>query len=245
MNEAGDICSQAWPGPLVYRIRDYTDDGTEVGDTSWHHDGCTNGVDYMGKAEDNTAFCVGLRFHLADVNQGDSVVFARLRFASQGGLVTTGANLRIRGEDVDGSPPLSHTRRPSVLPKTDAAVDWEITETWRSPVAFRRTPLRYSGPDVSPIINEVIGRSAWGTGLHGKHIVLIVEDDSSAAHLSNHLKFEDMTSCSTGYEDPAILEIYCTLADAFIGKELLGRPTSRSVTVNLIHLLAKVLEPGR
>ncbi|MFH1313966.1 MAG: T9SS type A sorting domain-containing protein [Candidatus Eisenbacteria bacterium] len=230
-------CRLPFPSTQCYTITQAADDGTEENDATWHENGYAEGLDYFGKTADNTTYTLGLHFDLFDLNPGETITYARLRFSSQGGEVTSSANLKITGEDADNSPALSDSRRPSQITKTAAEVEWDISRTWVARSTWGHTPLNYYSPNVAGIVNEIVAIPDWGTGPDGKHIVLCVEDDNSAPLKANYLKCDDLIATPSGHEDPVVLEIYSALADAFIGKEFLGRPTDTSVTINLIHLL--------
>ena len=226
------------PSVTSCSIAQASDDGTEVNCTSWCEDGFADCNNHAGRFADNTTCTVGLRFGLPGIDQGDTITFARLRFSSQGGEISSMASLEIRGEDADDSPTFSDSRRPSQLSKTAVSVDWTISEAWVAGVTWGHTPLNYYSPNIAGVLNEIISRPEWGTGPEGKHIVLIIQEGDSAVSESNYIMFDDLPGYPTGHEDPAVLEIYCTPADAFIGREFLGRPTDTSVTVNCIHLLS-------
>lgn len=224
--------SQSWPRALVYGIRHDSDDGTELGEV-WYPCGYANGLDHFGRAAVD-AFTVGLRFAVPGLEQGQEVKYARLRLAAQGGDVTSGAHLVIRGVDEDSPETFSDVRRPSVLPKSDAAATWEIGTAWES--LGSAAGLYYSSPNVADIINEIISRPSWGQGVEGRVLILTIEADGCPEGEPNYLRFEDYTVDPT-LRDEARLEIYHTLASAFLGKPMLGRPTDTSVTMNMISLL--------
>jgi hypothetical protein len=225
--------TESWPGALVYAIEQNIDDGTEVGGI-WYPQGYTGSLNFLGKSADQP-FTVGLRFRVPDLEQGQVVKYARLRLAAQGGHLTSGAHLVIRGADEDSPEPFSYLRRPSMLPKTDAVRDWIIGNVWKAPGATAALP--YSSPDLREVVNEILSRPSWGRGIEGKTLILTIEGGDCPQAETNFLKFEDYsTDPETRYE--AILEVYPTLADAFVGKPVLGRPTDTSVTINMINLLS-------
>jgi hypothetical protein len=220
-------------GPLVYGIVDDGDDGTEVHET-WYESGYASGLDEIGRAFAKQ-FIAGLRFHVPDLEQGRVVKYARLRFPAQGGDVTSYAGLVIRGVAEDSPAQLSQERLPSALPKTDAAVEWEVLKDWKWPGSG--LALFYSSPDIAPVINELLARPGWGSGTEGRTVILTVEDlDCPMAEL-NTLYFEDYGLFLRG-RDTAILEVYTTVGDAFVAPPILGRPTQSSVTLNTMNLLS-------
>ncbi len=227
------------------RIENDADDGTEVDQSTWYEDGyADSGLNRMGSA-DGQSNDVGLRFHLPECNQGDSFVYARLVVPGTGdGQVESGVNLRIVGIDQAGVPPFSDVP-PSQLPKTTATVDWEIAANWPQPAADNDcTPLYRYSSDVSPIINEIIQRPDWGSGPDGKTLGLVIENNTAVD--TNFLTSRDYYVLQPGrcnnFDHPsrtvsATLELYPSVASTFIAKEMLGRPSDHSITVNALSLL--------
>jgi hypothetical protein len=187
----------------------------------------------MGKDFSDT-FTVGLRFLTPGLEQGQHIKYARLRPAAQGGCLATFANLTVRGIDEDSSEPLSGVRRPSILPKTEAAVPWTVRNLWQAP--GDNLGLRYSSPNIACIVNEILARPGWGEGPAGKALIVTIEGGSCLEGEANYLVFEDY-NCDTETRDEAVLEVYPTLADAFVGKPMLGRPTDTAVIIQAVHLL--------
>lgn len=223
---------------LSVRVKADADDGTEVNDSVWHEDGYAGTeLNRMGFA-DLESYDVGLRFSLPTVCQGETFVYARLVLAAtDDGQVDSTVKLRIVGVDQD-SPAGFDVARPSQLPKTEATVDWELVSDWPAPttgVHYDVVP-RHS-PDLSSIINEIVSRPGWGSGSAGKTLALVIEDNSSSD--TNFLTFHDFLESGSGGSTGLrpVLELYRTVRSTFLGKELLGRPTDHSVTVNAISLL--------
>jgi hypothetical protein len=224
-------CTQ-WPEARVYKIEQNCDDGTEI-DNLWYPDGYVPSVNCLGRTTD-AGFAVGVRFRVDDLEQGQIIKYARLRLAAQGGDLTSHASLVIKGVDEDSPEPLSDTRRPSELPKVVDAVGWNVDEVWAS--TGTSLGLYHSSPNLADIINSILSRPNWGQGEEGKVVILTVEDNDSPHGETNCLSFEDF-STETAERDPAILEVYVTLADAFVGRPMLGRPTDTSITINMVNLL--------
>ncbi len=219
--------------PYVYEITDNSDDGTEVSLT-WYESGYASYCNTIGRSFAKT-FIAGLRYHVPDLEQGQTIRYARLRFPAQGGHVNTGLGLVIRGVDEDSPEPLSPARLPSTLPKTDAVITWNVLHQWKA--AGNNLPLYYNGPNIAPVINEILARPGWGSGPEGKVLILTVEDSCTAAADINTLYFEDY-SMPKSSGSPAVLEVYPTVGDAFVAPPILGRPTATSVTVNALNLLS-------
>ena len=225
---------------LALDLADDSEDGTEVDDTYWHEDGYDGtGLNRMGRAF-GQGCDIGLRFHLPQVTQGEVFVYARLVLPGTGdGSVTSTAALRVVGIDRDDVAGFS-TVRPSQLPKTEAAADWVLSSNWPDPgeESLYHTPLLRYSPNVAPIINEIVGRLGWGSPPNSKTLGIVIEDDGSAD--SNFLTIEDFSDPLPRRDLDPIgprLELYRTVRSTFLGRELLGRPTANSVTLNVMSLL--------
>jgi hypothetical protein len=227
------IAGESRSGPYVYEIADNSDDGTEVSST-WYESGYASFCNTMGRSFAKLFF-VGLRYRVPDLEQGQTVKYARLRFPAQGGHVNAGLGLVIKGVDEDSPEPPSAGRLPSALPKTGAVVTWNIAREWEE--AGYNLPLFYSGPDIAPVINEILARPGWGSGPEGKTLLLTLEDFSTPAGDINTLYFEDFSILKRG-KATAVLEVYPSVGDAFVAPPILGRPTATSITVNALNLLS-------
>ena len=227
------------PAVLRYDVEADADDGTEVNDTDWYDNGyAQSNRNRMGAATGET-YDVGLRFHVADVRRGESFVYARLVFPATGdGQVDDFAAIRVVGVDQD-SPSAFSVARPSELPKTTAAVDWDIESNWPTPLYdFDCSPLYRYSPNIAAVINEIVSRPGWGSGVEGKTLALVLEDNGSTE--TNFLAFQDyrvVTDADCPGPVAPTLELYRTVRSTFLGKELLGRPTDESVTVNAFSLM--------
>ena len=240
---------------LSYGIENDIDDGTEIARSLWLDDEVVNAMGTVtGQSHD-----AALRFHLSDIEAGRSFVYARLLLPGTGdGQVSTTARIRIVGIDDDGVAIFSELP-PSLQPKTFAAVDWEIDRNWPPPDAdYDCTPLRRYSPDISSIINEILSRPNWGSGPNGLTLGIVLENEAGGD--TDYLTFRDYYilepgSC-TNIDAPerrvsAELELYPTVASTLLARELLGRPTDHSITVNALSLLTLEvyyeygLEPGQ
>jgi len=233
--------TRAFPQSVSVQIADDADDGMEVDHAVWYDDevlNCMGSVD--GQSHD-----IALRFHLPDLDPGDSLVYARLVMPGTGdGQVDSEFDLRIVGVDDDGVAPFGELP-PSQLPKTAATVDWNVATNWPQPAAdYECTPLRRYSPDIFPIINEVLQRPGWGGGPHGKTLALVIEDSlgigTSYLTVRDYYVLESGRCSNFGYPARVVaptLELYPSVASTFIAQELLGRPTDHSATVNALTLL--------
>ena len=219
-----------WPMPVCFVVAADCDDGTEK-NAVWYPEGLTENLDYLG-CNGSEPCHAGLRFLLPDFDQGDNLECVRLRLAAQGGSLAGCCTLTVRGVAEDSPEAFSQTRRPSVLPKTTATATWYVRRHWPSPgcsLAYY-TP----SPDIAPIINEILARPEWGVGAGGKAVALTIEYGGCSVPEEHYVRFED-SCCDSA--DPAIIEVCPTLRHTFIGKPILGRPTSNSITVNVISLV--------
>ena len=214
-----------------------SDDGTEVNTSIWHENGFQPSINYLGRDSSGERYDGGFRFSVEDLSQGEEIVYARLRFASRGGDVTSAIKLLIEGVLQESPTTFSQDERPSQKnPKTISKIEWEIYEPWCE--GNHLNPLFYSSPDVSPIINEILALPDWGSGPEGKTLALTIVDNGSNPNETNRIFYEDLWSVCDTISTPVQLEIYPDVYDAFLGREFLGRPTDTSVTVNLYSLTA-------
>ncbi len=227
------------PQLLSYQIQADIDDGTEVDGLTWHTDGYLGtGLNWMG-ALDAESYDIGLRFQVPGLCQGETLAYARLVIpASDAGYVDSVAALRILGVDDDGVTEFSFGP-PSHLPKTEARADWDLRLNWPDHAgASDCFPLRRYTPNLAPIINEIIARPDWGQDRVDKTLALVIENNGSAD--GNCLTVQDYRinagDCA-GVVIAPVLELYRTVNSTFIGREMLGRPTDHSVTLNACSLL--------
>ena len=212
-----------------------SDDGTEVDETTWYKNGYSLCNNYMGSYQGDM-YGVGLRFHVDNLTQGERITYARLRLASWGGSITSSLKLLIEGVLQDSPTAFNQTERPSQkLPKTRNKIEWKINKNWDK--GRYSVPLYYSSPNIAPIINEILSLPNWGNGSEGKTLIITIKELVKSSD-TNYVTFVDYhKSSDPKMKSPAVLEIYKTVYDTFIGKELLGRPTDRSVTINLYSLI--------
>ena len=186
---------------VVVATADDGDDGTEVNGDIWFEDGPEHDRNRIGVKE-ASSYDVGLRFMLPTIAQGTEVVFARIAFpCREDGIVAGEVNLRIVGVDLDSAPGFGELS-PSELPKTEATIDWVITESWPSGLdnQFCTRTLRFS-PDVADVVNEVLARPEWGTGSEGKSLALVVEDAGTVG--TSFVAFDDHRVYDLDCPDPS------------------------------------------
>lgn len=221
--------------PFVASVHQGGADGTEVDGERWFTFGLGGGLNRMGRDATST-YSLAVRFEVPGLTPGRQVQLARLVFpAAAGSRVTSGVRLRIVG--LESAATLGFEQlRPSQQTRTTAEVPWRIAEAWPGLSRvdrFRCMPLRRYSPDISAIVNELLARPGAG-----RSVALVIEDAGSE-EVDNYLTVEDAAydpqRCKS---DQAIeLEVYPTVRSTFVGKELLGRVTDRSVTVNCHALI--------
>lgn len=213
-----------------YEIVDRNDDGTEVSQNAWYGNGfpAFSGKNRIGNFN-GEQYILGLRFGVEDLNKGEEIAFARLRFASFGSFITSGTELLIEGVLQDSATPFSPNSRPSQkLPKTTNKIYWRIHEAWDA--GNNNLPLYYDSPNLAPIINEIIALSEWGQD--GKYIVFSI---SGVGEGENYVVCGDRSIANC--RCPVKLEIRQTLYDCLDGGILLGRPAENSIDINLFPLV--------
>ena len=244
-NDLHDFCGfqSAYTGTqaLTIMVATNADDGTEVNQGDWYADGfAPYNYNRMGAATGET-YDLGLRFHLPQVIPGEAFVYARLVIpGSAEGLLDTAVLLRIVGVARDSAVGFDVARPSEQLPKTCAASPWVIDVAWPEVSQDHDcSPLHRYSPDIACVINEIVARPAWGGGPDGRTLVLVVEDDGSPEN--NYVTCEDYREIAVipcvGQIIAPQLELYRTVRATFLGKELLGRPTDDSVTLNVLSLM--------
>ncbi|MFH2000088.1 MAG: metallophosphoesterase, partial [Planctomycetota bacterium] len=212
-----------------------SDDGTEVNQITWFEHGTQTFNNRLGH-ELGDDYLIGLRFGMDGFRSGDKVTYARLRFASRGSVLNGSLNLLIEGVLQASPTPFSSFERPSLkLPKTTVKIPWTIREPWE--IGSNPIPLWYSSPDIAPIINQILGLPDWGFDPECKSIIITIKSIDDCPSETNYLQFRDFRYGTADLKCPVKLETFRTVYDTFLGKELLGKPTDRSVTVRVNSLI--------
>jgi len=211
------------------QISQNSDDGTETWE-GWYSSGIDQNLNRLGHSM-STHYLIGLRFPV-DLNPNQKIEYARLCIPAMGGSGQD-VSLTIEGVLHENSTTFSQADKPSLkVPRTNKKALWNIVDTWKK--GNEKVPLYYSSPNIAPIINEIVSLPEWGS--IEKSIVLILSNNSIEG-LDNYLLFEDYSLDVADKKSPAKLEIFETLYDTLLGKELLGRVTDHSITVALLPLL--------
>jgi len=146
-----------------------TDDAREAPCT-----GCDNGEDAiyvrlyrtMLRIPDDTDEPIGLRFQNVDIPRGTIITNAYLEFTAYAGD-SGAAEWVITGQATDNPVAFDDTfDNISARPRTGQSVTWTIpADAWV-------TGTKYQSPDISAIIQEIVGRAGWNAG---NSLVLIID----------------------------------------------------------------------
>ncbi len=186
----------------------------------------------LGKDKNGNTWDIGLRFNVRKLSQGDSVEYARLILPLSKVQIANSLKLIIKGENVDSSDSFSDVNRPSQRITTASSVSWEIYDGDLSEEMIgHATPYPISTPDISNIINEILTRSNWSKQCQNRTITLLVDDNGS--HADNYL---NVVNFKRLFEETS-LELYETVRDCIIAKEIVCRVTDTSAVINCISLI--------
>ena len=104
--------------------------------------------------DEGTSYLAGLRYRFLDVPQGAEIVKAHIDF-HVGEATTNDFNVQIKGHDVDDSWSINNAKNHlSRRVRTNAEVDWSFT-------ADVELDQRVNSPDITPIVQEIVGRPGW------------------------------------------------------------------------------------
>ncbi len=118
-----------------------------------------NELKLRGRDNTSTDTYTAIHYKNFPIKQGATILEARLELTSSRNS-TGDMNLRVMAEDKDTTPALVNqnnniSSRRSTL--TDARIDWPINESWLKDRV-------YSSPDITRVIQEIVGRSGWQAG---------------------------------------------------------------------------------
>ena len=120
----------------------------------------SSGIDFSSSdielnEDGSTSQTVGLRFQDINVSSTDTIISAELEFTvDDDDLDSDTINVTIYGEYAGDSQPFSSTNLISTRTKTTASVNW-------SPGAWTAAGDKHVTPDISTIIQEIVGHSGW------------------------------------------------------------------------------------
>ncbi|MFH2000087.1 MAG: hypothetical protein ABIK28_10415 [Planctomycetota bacterium] len=204
------------------------DDGTEVNRSIWYEDGLDYQYNYLG-TDNFYSYLAGIRFSVPDLNQGEEIAYARLRFSSGGGEVTHAVNMLIEGVLQENPTTFSPESRPSQKgPKTSRKVLWTIDESWHS---RNYTFFHYHSPDISSIVNEILSLPDWGS--ENKSLIIVL-NSQYAVQANDYVLFTDFGGTNKG---ETLIELYKTVYETFLGKEMIARVSDNSATISMYSLI--------
>ena len=161
---------------LVIPISSSNDDAREAPCS----DGCDNGqnADYVRleesylKLPEDRDEPIGLRFQNVAIPRGTIITNAYLEFVAS--KYDSGyTEYRIKGQAADNPPAFADTNdNISDRPRTGQGTTWAVPETWREGEI-------HNSPDISAVIQEIVGRPGWSDG---NSLVLVI---GSPADLRN------------------------------------------------------------
>jgi hypothetical protein len=214
------------------------DDGTEVSQRWWDNDGFEgSGLNRVGRSG-SQRYDLGLRFFVPWVQPGETFVCARLALPGTGcGVMDSGVNVRVVGIHADRVQDFAVTP-PSGQPKTSAEVNWSISAPWPEieHTGTSQTALWRYTPNLAAIINQIIARPSWGVSQEAKYVGLVLEDNG--AYGDNYAAVQDYDVPHWARTIAPRLELFRTIRSTLIAKEMVGRPTYDSATINAMSVIA-------
>jgi hypothetical protein len=188
----------------------------------------------IGRDVDGNRWDAALRFDARKLAQGDTVEYARVLLPLSKVQLADSDTLRftISGEDVDSSKNFSVGKSPSQRTTTAASVLWDIeAEDLSEDIIHHVSPYPLATPDISTIINEILARPHWSEQCHNRAITILIDERDSPAN--NYLNVVNFRKLFEGYA----LEIYETVRDCIIAKEIVSRVTDTSAVINCISII--------
>lgn len=125
---------------------------------------------YFGECTDGRDIVSGFRFQNIPVSQPDEVQSAYIEFTVDGPY-TNDIHIQFWGDISYSSQTFSDMSRPSNRPLTSQSVDWIL-----SPADVWNMDEKKNSPDLTPLIQEIVGRYGWQ---RGNAISIIVKNKSS------------------------------------------------------------------
>ncbi len=186
-----------------------------------------------------STYATHLTFAAPELAAGQSVSDVRLRMNVQGGAVAAPLEVTITAAlDFDDLVPPGAAR--FLLPRTTTSATWTIPAAWDS--SGQRIAKWTETPDLSAIVEEVLAQPGWAAG---PKVLAFFLEPAGGTSPERFVRFDDThprwpTGGNAGME-PVRLRVNETYHDAFWGQELLCRPTTTSVEVNVIPHLPTLL----
>ncbi|MEL6338863.1 MAG: metallophosphoesterase [Myxococcota bacterium] len=167
------------------------------------------------------------------------VEFARLRMpAGVSSPWQEPLELSVAGLGFDGAPGQLWERAAISDARRVASIRWTVSKPWPGVAPGERAqcvPFRRYSPDLAAVVNPLLKQIPEGKS---GFVTLVVEPIGEAGpDETKFVSVEDSAADNQCWIDhPSTLELYPSLRSTMLGKELLGRITDSSVTVN-VHLL--------
>lgn len=174
-------------------IQENSDDGREVGASTWYADGNAGKVITFGNFDGVTQVGV-FRFRGVDIPKFAKILFARLRLKVASTDDTDfSVLLKIKGIKEADPQPFKQATRPSTRTATSNGVDWDILKKWNANEWVQT-------PNLKLIIDELVQQADWKPG---NAMAFVIGDDGSVA---GNAKTCWDSSKGKGYETE--LEVY-------------------------------------
>jgi len=110
-----------------------------------------------------------------------------------------------------------------------------IQEAWK--FGSNSIPIWYTSPNIAPIINQILSLQGWGCDPECKKVIITIKNNHTNPFEASYLRFRDFHFGTHDRKCPVKLETFRTVYDTFLGRELLGKPTDRSVTIRINSLI--------
>jgi len=140
---------------------------------------------YVGcvRGDNDTRYGIGIRFSAVAIPHGATIDSAHLVATSASSFTQDTVNSMIQGEYVDSAAAFSTVANYQGRTRTPTAVAWNGIEHWTM-------GTQYSSPDISEVIEEIVGRAGW---VSGNNMVLFWDD-----HLANSSQGSYTPPCVRG-----------------------------------------------
>lgn len=147
---------------------------TASSDDHFEKDKSSNGDTISGALTDTALDMgkrrIGLRFLNVQVPRNQTISKAWIEFHATSSNKTADLQLKIKGEK-SAAPATFKEEKNNIKNrwdtyKTDAAVDWDITDDWSNNLLITRpaTPTASDSPDIKTIIQEIVNLTDWDSG---------------------------------------------------------------------------------
>lgn len=144
-----------------------TDDATAWGTYyDYNFTSCT-----IGNITGSGAATMMLRCPSIPIPQGSTIISCEASFRASSTQSSTTVNLRIYCNDIDNAVAPANKTAFDALDKTTAYADWDNVAAWT-------LSTRYSSPDLSSVLQEVIDRPGW---VSNNAVIFLIQDNGSSS----------------------------------------------------------------